>query len=638
MLLTLYWQADEPIDVDYSVFTQIINMADFHKAGQRDGEPVCNNLPTTRWLAGDTIIDRYYIPIYADAPPATYTLLVGMYEGESGERLDIFAPDGAPLGDQFGLAEIPYSPRAVSPMAALRSHKLLLAMLLMALLIWLPRGLALDRFVTADEHAWLARSGNFYRALALGDFASTFQRHHPGVTTTWAGLAGFVTTYPAYAREAPAYFGWLTEEIEPFLRSQGHDPVDMLAAGRAFVVLAVTAGLLAAFALSIRLVGLWAALMGFSLIALSPFHIAHSRLLHLDGLVSSFMFLAVIAFLVYLQERRIYALLVSAVAAGLAWLTRSPALFLLPYIALLAALGWAVYRDPDAQRTSPWRMVGAVFLWAVVAALTFFLLWPAMWIDPVGSLQQVLSAAGEYAAEGHLKPTFFRGDIYAGDPGLSFYPITYLWRTTPVVLVGLLLSLVALIARGEPLDRRRVRFALTALVLYAAGFLLFMNLGAKKFDRYLLPAFLPLALIAGAGYASAGAWLSKLFRSSVERWIMPLLLGIVLVAQAAFALPVFPYYLSYYNPLMGGSTRAPHVMMIGWGEGGDQAARFLNTQPGAESATVASGYTNGPFSYFFDGVTLPLYFRHAADYAVVYTQDWQRQLPSRRAAAYYARA
>ena len=225
VLLTLYWQADEPIDVDYSIFTQIIDMADFHKAGQRDGEPVCNNLPTTRWLAGDTIIDRYYIPIYADAPPATYTLLVGMYD-----RRERRTPRYLRAGRRAPRRPIrpgrdPYSPRAVSPVAALRSHKLLLAMLLMALLIWLPRGLALDRFVTADEHAWLARSGNFYRALALGDFASTFQRHHPGVTTTWAGLAGFVTTYPAYAREAPAYFGWLTEEIEPFLRSQGHDPV-----------------------------------------------------------------------------------------------------------------------------------------------------------------------------------------------------------------------------------------------------------------------------------------------------------------------------------------------------------------------------------------------------------------------------
>ena len=85
-------------------------MTDYHKAGQRDGEPVCNNLPTSRWLAGDTIIDRYYIPIFADAPPGTYTLLAGMYEGESGERLDIFAEDGAPIGDAFGLTEITVLP------------------------------------------------------------------------------------------------------------------------------------------------------------------------------------------------------------------------------------------------------------------------------------------------------------------------------------------------------------------------------------------------------------------------------------------------------------------------------------------------------------------------------------------------
>jgi hypothetical protein len=106
ILLTLYWRSDEQLDADYSVFTQIIDMTDFHKAGQRDGEPVCNNLPTSRWLAGDTIVDRYYIPIFPDAPPGGYTLLAGMYESESGERLDIFAADGAPLGDAYGLTEI----------------------------------------------------------------------------------------------------------------------------------------------------------------------------------------------------------------------------------------------------------------------------------------------------------------------------------------------------------------------------------------------------------------------------------------------------------------------------------------------------------------------------------------------------
>ena len=110
VLLTLYWQADQAVDVDYSVFTQIIDMTDNHKAGQRDGEPVCNNLPTSRWLTGDTIIDRYYIPIFPNAPPGPYTLLVGMYGGDSGERLDIFGTDIAPIGDAAGLAEISVLP------------------------------------------------------------------------------------------------------------------------------------------------------------------------------------------------------------------------------------------------------------------------------------------------------------------------------------------------------------------------------------------------------------------------------------------------------------------------------------------------------------------------------------------------
>ena len=110
VLLTLYWQADSPLEIGYSVFTQIIDMADYHKAGQRDGEPVCNQLPTDDWLPGDTIVDRYYIPIFADAPPGVYRLLVGMYDSETSERLDIFASDGAPLGDAFGLADITVTP------------------------------------------------------------------------------------------------------------------------------------------------------------------------------------------------------------------------------------------------------------------------------------------------------------------------------------------------------------------------------------------------------------------------------------------------------------------------------------------------------------------------------------------------
>ena len=509
----------------------------------------------------------------------------------------------------------------------------MLASLVLVLAIWLPRGLTLDRFVTADEHAWLARSGNFYYALAHDDWAGTFQREHPGVTVTWAGLVGYLFTYPGYANDAPGQFGWLTEEVEPFLRSQGHDPVDVLAAGRTVSAVWITLALLACFWLARRLMGFWPAFFGVALIALGPFPVAHARLLHLDGQISAYMLLAALAWLVHLQTRSRGSLVLAGVAAGLAWLTRSPAFFLGPLFALLT-LGWLLARRAGWREW--WEWLGRGLVWVGIGGAVFVLLWPAMWVDPVGSLRQVLTAAGEYAAEGHLKPTFFDGAIYAGDPGFWFYPVTWAWRTTPLTWIGLVLALVGLGLRRPPLASRTAFGVVVALLVYGLGFMLFMNLGAKKFDRYILPSHLSLELVAGAGWAVALQLAATRGAAKGTLRFMPLAAASVLIGQALFLLPAYPYYLTFYNPALGGSAAAPRTMMIGWGEGADETGRYLDAKPDAADLTVASGYTNGPLSYFFRGTTLPLTFWQQADYAAVFVQDRQRLLPSRKSAAYFA--
>lgn len=102
--LTLYWQADAPVAEAYNVFTQVIDRSDAYKAGQVDGQPVCNMLPTNLWEPGQIITDRYYIPLAADARPMTYTLLIGMV-GEAG-NLEITTPEGTSLGTSIGLDEV----------------------------------------------------------------------------------------------------------------------------------------------------------------------------------------------------------------------------------------------------------------------------------------------------------------------------------------------------------------------------------------------------------------------------------------------------------------------------------------------------------------------------------------------------
>ncbi len=102
----------------------------------------------------------------------------------------------------------------------------------------------------------------------------------------------------------------------------------------------------------------------------------------------------------------------------------------------------------------------------------------------------------------------------------------------------------------------------------------------------------------------------------------------------------FPYYFTYYNPLTGGSRTAPHVLFVGWGEGLDQAAAWLNQQENVEGQRTVAWYHDGPLSYFYDGQAAgvgsgsPLLWLDT-DYTVVYVNQRQRQIPSPAAMAYF---
>jgi hypothetical protein len=522
---------------------------------------------------------------------------------------------------------------------------LLLAVLVLA--IWAPRGLALDRFVTVDEPKWLARSGNFYLALSNGDLEGTFTREHPGVTVTWAGLIGFLWRYPAYPGETP---GRLTEsgEIADVLKEHNKQPIEVLEAGRIVMVLAITVVLMAAFHAAVRLFGFLPALIGFLLIAIDPFHIGLSRLLHLDGLMSSLVVLSLLTFLTYLHRgRRLRDLVLSGMAAGLSWLTKSPAFILVPVVGLLSLVefGREVMKARRTRWIDVWPVVWPLMLWGGIGSLIFVLFWPAMWVNPVSVLQRVFAEAEVYATEGHSSEIYFAGKVITGDPGWRFYPVTYLWRSTPVVLLGLGLWLVGSLSRYQSSKMKQATWPAAALVLFALLFAIFMTFGSKKFDRYLLPIYMPLDLVAGIGWVMAAGWLGERIYPQKAGLIFLILLVTIVSGQAIGALQTYPYYLSYYNPLMGGSAQAPRVMMIGWGEGIDQAARYLNGKPDAEQMRVTSWYPDGSFSYFFKGETLgvapeweqtePIVF--GSDYVVTYIHQWQRGLPFPEMLAYFSK-
>ncbi len=529
----------------------------------------------------------------------------------------------------------------------------LLSLVLVLAAAALPRSLDLDRFVTPDEPKWLTRSANFFLALAQRDLSNTYQKEHPGVTVMWAGTAGFIARYPDYVRYGPGQHD-RPEKLYLYLEDKSVSLLALLAAGRGMVIAGILLALGLAYLAAVRLLGLLPALVGFLLIAFDPFLVALSRLLHLDGLVSTLMLLSLLAWLNYLlRGGRRRDLLLSAAAAGLSWLTKSPAFYLLPFVGLTclveAGIAWKT-NGTDAWNTL-WRAARPALIWTGIAAVIFVLLWPAMWSDPLSALEQVFGGAASYASEGHDSITFFNGKVHQG--GISdwrFYPTSYFWRSTPAVLLGLLLLAAALILDGRFPSIREHRLTILYLGLYVFLYTVFMTLGAKKFDRYLLPVFPVLDLLAGMGWVAVlNPLLSRVrtgtsARISAAKWIGlgAGMLLVVVLAQAVGTWRTHPYYFSYYNPLAGGSRKAPQVMMIGWGEGLDQAARYLNGKPDAEKLRVASWYPDGPFSYIFAGETLQRDLpaspeeMQKSDYVVLYAHQWQRQLPSQEFLDFFA--
>jgi hypothetical protein len=170
------------------------------------------------------------------------------------------------------------------------------------------------------------------------------------------------------------------------------------------------------------------------------------------------------------------------------------------------------------------------------------------------------------------------------------------------------------------------------LVAYCVIFMVPLSTISKRGDRYILPVFLAV------GFLSALAlwWLAVGLTNRLPHLTGRLnlsptrLLGAVILLQVLFILLYHPYYLAYFNPLIRGPQTAPRIINVGWGEGLDLAAQYLNELDGEEPPLVAAWYSS-QFAPYYRGPSIDLSNQEAAltaDYTVFYINQVQRGFPS----------
>jgi|GEM_PF-4668186 len=449
-----------------------------------------------------------------------------------------------------------------------------------------PRFPALNLFSTVDEGTWLDRSFSFLQAIARGDWAATIGPEvYPAVPTYWTGAWGILAYFwPNLSWQA----GQILVSGKPI--AQVYRPsLELLAFARfpTVVITSLTVALL--YLLLTKSLNRRVAVLAALLLAFDPFFVALSRVFITDTLQSSFALLAVGLLVLALQqdEWRWYA--ASGLAAGLAFLSKSPSVVLFGLVPLLCVI---VYISQRRARSEWTKLAIHLGIWYGAAVVCIFALWPSMWVQPWQSLKGIFDNAYHIGYSGYW--------VTPATP--FFYPLAILFRSTPFSLLGALVTLVSLVSWLISCRRKIIgvkRIWILALWGTFGIYLVLFHLGHFKNDFYLLPTLMSLSILGSMGMSDLLEIAGITWRSHGYSWYSRvttrLLMGGMLFFQAALCVVHYPYYFTYYNPVLGGGMSAATVIpsAVGHGEGLGLVVNYLNSLDDAENlrlGMVITGY------------------------------------------------
>lgn len=442
---------------------------------------------------------------------------------------------------------------------------------------------------TGDEPLELAAG---YSYLKTGDFR--MNPEHPPLAKILAALP-LLMLRPSLPLDSKS---WATGDEAAFgmqflHQNGGSFDADLFAARMLSVLLAACLGLAivwwtrAAF-------GPQAALFALALYAFDPTAIAHGHYVKNDLPAALFCFLAVIAWCGYLNRPTPRRLAVAGLGLGLALATKFSALFLLPVLVILYAIGWWQRREGLSLR----RGLGALLAVFTIGAVVVWLIYAGFSGLHAVRLQGISASAGKALLDRDQVRSYYRlvarglprahpyveGLLVAldhdtfghpcyllgmqGTQGWWYYfPVAFAVKLPAATLAALALAGVLVVRRLRRARPRSVALDWYGLAVPAAVFWAFamhnhLNIGI----RHLLPVW-PFAFV----FTSAALTRLPLPGSRAVRAI--LITGVVVESML-----ICPHYTAFFNVFAGGPSNGPRILAdsnIDWGQDARNLATWL---------------------------------------------------------------
>ena len=104
--VSLVWRALTNIDSDYTLFVHLLD-GKGQLWSQIDSQPLGGTYPTSKWVYGETVIDKVALPLMRDIPSGNYQIVAGWYQLDNMERLPAVGAQSMYDKVELGIIEIP---------------------------------------------------------------------------------------------------------------------------------------------------------------------------------------------------------------------------------------------------------------------------------------------------------------------------------------------------------------------------------------------------------------------------------------------------------------------------------------------------------------------------------------------------
>jgi 4-amino-4-deoxy-L-arabinose transferase-like glycosyltransferase len=405
-----------------------------------------------------------------------------------------------------------------------------------------------------------------------------------------------------------------------FFYESGNDHWPLLLGARAVNLLFSVGIAWLAFVWARSLAGDLAGFVALTLAALSPTLLAHGPLATTDVPAAFFLAASVGAFWWHLQVRDGRRLALSAVTFALACVTKYSAVLLLPIYAILVVVHWLA--SPPAERRVGWiarsALAHVVAAWAIIWACFGFRYgafgsgvppaagfisnfdkmieqvgWQGTvigWVRRLHLLPEAFLFGYIHTYMGSLSRAAFLAGEYSTTGWRTFFPLAFLWKSTPAELAGVLLCAILPVLRLRRVGPHLVRLAPLLALLTIYGVIAVrgqLNIG----HRHILPLYPVLFILVGVAIAHLAG------RTRV------IVAGGLMASQLAAAVAIFPSYIAYFNAFAGGPANGWRLLVdssLDWGQDLPALKAWLGRQ--------AAGPTAPPVFLSYFGSAEPTYY------------------------------